>query len=510
VKTVYKMEENKDSIQNRWFIPVVMLVLVFAMAARTPLDSDLWWHLRAGEATWQSGKPILVDSFSHTRAGMPWINHSWLSQVGMYLLFRAGGSLAIGAAVAALATLSMGLVYMQMGVSPILRAFLILLATPIAAPVWSPRPQLASLVLFGVLAYLFYLYKWQQRDYLWVCIPLFVLWSNLHGGYVLGFLLFVALIAGEMLNHFLGLEGREIVPWKGIARLGVWLGVAWLVVAINPNGTAMWAIPIRTVSIGALRDFISEWQSPDFHQLTQQPFLWLLLATLGTAGLSRRRLDGSDLLNVGGFAFLAMLARRNYGPFAMVAVPVLARHLSALGLEWRVRHRERLEHLIPPERWKRLNRPVARRPGWTLALNALFIALLAGAAICKLYWVTTPELVAKYSERFYPAKAVQWIEANQPTGRMFNNYNWGGYLAWELRAYPVFVDGRTDLYDDQFLREYQQAAAGEQGWEETLDYYAVNFVLSEAGSGLDRELGRSAEWAKAYDDEMAVVYIRER
>jgi hypothetical protein len=313
-----------------------------------------------------------------------------------------------------------------------------------------------------------------------------------------------------MLNHFLGFTGREVVPWRGIARLGAWLGVAWLAVAINPNGTAMWVIPIKTVGVGVLRDFISEWQSPDFHQLAQQPFLWLLMATLGTAGLSRRRLDGSDLLTVGGFAFLALLARRNYGPFAMVAVPVLARHLSAIGLEWRVRQRARLEHLIPPERWKRLNRPVTSRRAGTLAINALIIALLAGAAIYKLSWVTNPGLVVKYSERFFPAKAVQWIEANQPIGRIFNNYDWGGYLAWNLRAYPVFVDGRTDLYDDQFLREYQRAASGEQGWQETLDHYGVNLVLSDAGSGLDRELRRSAEWVKRYGDEMAVVYIRER
>ena len=504
------MDENKDSIQNRWFIPLVMLILVFAMAARTPLDSDLWWHLRAGEATWQTGKPILVDTFSHTRAGAPWINHSWLSQVGMYLLFHAGSYLVLSAAVATLATLSMGLVYRQMEVSPILRAFLILLAISVAAPVWSPRPQLVSLVMFGVLADLLYSYKWRQRDYLWVCVPLFVLWSNLHGGYVLGFLLFGALIGGEMLNHLLAHEGREVVPWKGIASLGAWLCVAWLAVAINPNGIAMWTIPIKTVGVGVLRDFISEWQSPDFHQLSQQPFLWLLLVTLGTAGLSRRRLDGSDLLTVGGFAFLALLARRNYGPFAMVAVPVLARHLSALGLEWRVRQRARLEHLILPESWKRLNRPVTFWRGGTLAINALIIVLLAGAAIYKLYWVTSPQSVAKYNEKFYPAKAVRWIEANQPSGRMFNNYNWGGYLSWNLRAYPVFVDGRTDLYDDQFLREYQRAAGGEQGWEETLNYYGVNLVLSDAGSGLDKELGRSAEWVETYGDEMAVVYIRKR
>src|SRR3972149_5939673 len=187
---------NLESLQKKSFILTVMLILLFAMAARTPLDSDLWWHLRAGEATWQSGKPILTDIFSHTRAGTPWINHSWLSQVGIYLLYRVGSYLMLSATVAILATLSMGLVYIQMEVSLILRAFLILLATPVAALVWSPRPQMASLVLFGVLAYLLYLYKWRQRDYLWVCVPLFVLWSNLHGGYVLGLLLFGMLIVG--------------------------------------------------------------------------------------------------------------------------------------------------------------------------------------------------------------------------------------------------------------------------------------------------------------------------
>ena len=66
-------------------------LLVFIMAARTPLDTDFWWHIRAGEVTWQTAKPLLTDQFTFTRQGQPWTNHSWLAEVILYLVFQAGG-----------------------------------------------------------------------------------------------------------------------------------------------------------------------------------------------------------------------------------------------------------------------------------------------------------------------------------------------------------------------------------------------------------------------------------
>jgi hypothetical protein len=91
------LENNKLTIQAdqngfRWLILIVTLLLIFAMAARTALDSDMWWHLRAGEITWTTMKPVLDGAFSYTRAGQYWLNHSWLSEVGMFLLYRWGGS----------------------------------------------------------------------------------------------------------------------------------------------------------------------------------------------------------------------------------------------------------------------------------------------------------------------------------------------------------------------------------------------------------------------------------
>ncbi len=186
------------------FVLVLALLLIFILAARTPLDSDMWWHLRAGQETVQSGRPVLVDDLSTTRLGAAWINHSWLSEVGMYLVYAWGGSLAIGGITALLAVLSMALVYYTLEGPAILRAFLLILGSVVAAVVWAPRPQLVSLVLMALVGYLLYLYKWKRLDRLWLLPLVFMLWANLHGGFPLGFMLIGCMLAGEFLNFLLG------------------------------------------------------------------------------------------------------------------------------------------------------------------------------------------------------------------------------------------------------------------------------------------------------------------
>jgi hypothetical protein len=503
-----EIDSQKPVMGERFFLAVI-LILIFAMAARTPLDTDMWWHLRAGEQTWQTGWPVTVDTFSYTRQGETWINHSWLSQLAMYLVYRLGGFPGLGAMVALLAAISMALVYAQMEGHPLMRAFVLILASAVAAPVWSPRPQLVSLLMFGVTGYILYLFKWRRRNYLWLLLLVFVLWSNLHGGYVLGLLLLAGMLAGEVLNHLLGNEGGQVVPWEGIGRLTLWGLAAALVVVINPNGLAMWTIPFRTVGVQVLRNFIPEWASPDFHDPVQQPFLWLLFGIFGAVAASHRRMDGTDLVSLIGFAYLALVARRNFGPFAMVAAPVFSRHLSAL----LINESDRLGQLV-----KRITKSLffvsmssnrkGLSPGISKILNFVIIGLLAAAAAVKLDYATSPALVSKNTEAIYPNQAVDWIRVNRPPGRMFNSYNWGGYLDWTLPDYQVFVDGRTDLYNDDLLKEYLQVAAGENGWESTLDDYGVNLVFVEQGSGLAKQLEHDREWVKAYRDEKSVVLIR--
>jgi hypothetical protein len=481
---------------------VVTLVMIFLAAARTPVDSDMWWHLRAGESTWTEGRAQLVDAYSFTRLGHPWVNHSWLSQVGLYLLFQWGSYLALGAAVALLAAGMMALVYFQQEGPALLRAFLLVLAAAVSAVVWSPRPQTVSLFLFALTMYLLHLYKRKQRDLLWLLLPLFVLWSNLHGGYALGLIAIAAVVAGEVLNHLLGHPGPEVLSWRQVRKLVLAGILSALVVVINPNGVQAWLIPFQTVNVGVLQNYISEWASPDFHNLVQQPLLWLTFALLGAVGLSGRRLDGSDLTAVVIFGMMAFIARRNYGPFALVATPVLSRHLWVV-IQDVLKLEEEGSEPLPGD----LQEGQTRLPGWKRTINLLLVAVLGFAAIGKLYFVTHPVFVESHLQSVYPVGAVHWMQAQRLPGNLLNEYGWGGYLVWNLRENPVFVDGRTDLFGDEVIGEWMQVVQGGDGWIEVVERREVDLILLEPHrpvTGLLVDHG----WNELYRDDVSVLYGR--
>jgi hypothetical protein len=122
--------------------------------------------------------------------------------------------------------------------------------------------------------------------------------------------------------------------------------------------------------------------------------------------------------------------------------------------------------------------------------------------------VTNPVLVDYFERRTFPVAAVSWVDANRPPGNLFNAYNWGGYLLWNLPQYPVFVDGRTDLYNDQLLEEYLRIVAGGTDALGLLDAHSVNLVLVEAGSALGRLLEASPDWQRPFGDDLAAVFVR--
>ena len=503
-KTV-SLKEN-----SKWLIFSVIMLLIFIMAARTPVDNDLWWHLRIGEASWDAGHPIMTDQFSFTRFGAVWTNQEWLSQIALYGLYRLGGFLAIGAVVALLASASLALVYIQMGEPALLKAFVIVLATMVAAPVWVPRAELASLVFLAAVGYLLYLYKWKQKDRLWLFIPLFILWSNVHGGYALGLILCGAMVAGEALNNFLGFKGPEVLSVKRILRLVGWMIIAGLAVLINPNGIRMWLIPFQTVGISALQNYIVEWASPDFHQLFQQPFIWMLIALIASIGLSMRRLDGTDLVTLAIFTYLCLEARRNFGPFAIAASPILSRYLWPAMTAWVQRITPTIKEMVARMKLlQNLSIPMTEEfvTVRTKLVNFGIVALLATVGILRLYVVTSPSMVTTLEKESAPVGAVAWIQANHPGGNLFNSYNWGGYLLWTLRDYPVFVDGRTDLYSDEIINQWLQVVNAEDGWQTELNKWDINLILIEPNWPIVKVLPYSG-WKILYQDSTSMVFGR--
>ncbi len=481
---------------NRLVVAVLFIAL-FAMAVRTPADTDMWWHLAAGRSIVTTGHIPHADEFSYTVRGQPWTDVSWLAQAGMYAARALGGDALLALIVAALVVVAFAFIYPQLDGAPFLRAFIVVLAATASSVIWSPRPQMLSFALLAISSYIVYLAKWRQVNRLWLLVPLFILWANVHGGYALGLMLLGSVIAGEVLNRLFGRAAApEVMSWREIATLAGFAFLCGLALLVNPFTFGVWTLPFRTVSIRTLQGFIQEWASPDFHQLFQQPMLWLLFALLGAAGLSRRGWDWSDLILVVVFGYSAFLAGRNIAPFALVVAPVLSRQAQPL-----------VEALS-----SRINLPASARapirPVLASALNWLIVILLAVAALGKCFIALEPSSIAKAQAQSLPVRAVEWIRQGHVSGPMYNSYNWGGYLMWALPQGPVFVDGRTDIYNDAFLRDYLQVMFVRSGWRQVLDRYQVGWALTERDSFLATMLATQPDWRLAYSDDQAVIYAR--
>lgn len=482
------------TLTTRRLVVVILFLGLFAMAVRVAVDSDTFWHLRSGAWMLDNGRLLDFDVFSHTRLNQPWINHSWLSEIPMALLYRLGGFGALNLATAAIIWLTFLFVYLSGEGGPYLRAFSLVLAAAASAVYWSARPQIVSLLLAAIFSHVLILYRRRGRNYLWLLPLLMLAWANLHGGFAIGFILLVITLAGQLGEFVAGAEHDH----RGVVRIAATGMLCAAAVTVNPYGPQLLLYPFKTVSIGALQNYIQEWQSPNFHNREAQVFIVLWLAVFGAVGLSRRRLDLTDFLLFSAFSGLALLAGRNIAVFAVVAAPILMQHGASAVAELQ-------------ERWPRLRlgpssgapSPAARTLNWILA------SLVAAAVLLKAALPLAPAATEQAIAQYAPVGAAGYFQTTGVPGRMFNSYNFGGYLAWRLYpAQRIYVDGRTDLYDDVFLSEYLNAYQAGPGWQQTFGKYGIGSVVVEPGAPIARELIQTPGWAVRYSDPVAVVLVK--
>ncbi len=134
--------------------------------------------------------------------------------------------------------------------------------------------------------------------------------------------------------------------------------------------------------------------------------------------------------------------------------------------------------------------------------------MVALGVLAKIVLALNPTLVAAAERDLFPVDAVAYLNAEQPDGQMFNNYNWGGYLMMNAPQYPVYIDGRTDLYTD-LVYEYIEILTTDDGWQDRLAARAVNLVLIETGSPLAEALRTEPGWSQTYSDDLASVFVRQ-
>lgn len=473
------------------------------------IDGDVWWHIRAGEEVLRTGRVPNVDAWSIVGSGRPWTSQDWGANVVLALGNGMGpwGQTALSLLYGALTVLAFWILWRAIAlrlptVGWASRIVWLSVGLVLAGPVMGVRVQVLDLLLATAVLWVLWRYQVDPRRRWLVALPaLTVLWANLHAGWALVFLMGGAVLVGEAVDQALRREpaGRPPMSWGQLRDLAVALLVSVAVLGLNPNGAALYTYPFDTVGITALKRYVMEWFPADLGSI----FGWLLLGfvvvgILPTFAFARRRLRTSDALILVGLTVMAWQAIRFLLIVGPIGGAIVAVALSPVIAESRLGARTAAT-------LARLARPAAGRRG---ALNGGIAAVLLVLGIGIALLRTVPAAQAAEIAKGLPADAVTWMDAHEPGTRMFNRYEWGGYIGQHRPDHVIFMDGRADLYGDQLLQMYVGIIGLHGDPQVTFDRYGIDYAVFPPDTPLAGWFDASADWQRVYLDATAGIWVR--
>ncbi len=506
------------------------LVIVFA-TAHPVLDPDMWWHLAVGEAILQHHSVHFIDPLSFTNPKV-WVNSQWLAEAVFAALYRRLGIWGLEVLALLLKVAAFLLVFKATNAPPLTKVWVTVLFAFGALPViGGARPQLLSFLFLAWLTLI--IHRYRQKPEMWVrgaecevqshseaktnlsfrsifrtshtalrTLPLlFALWSNTHSFYPIAFVLILLAIAADYLNDRKGArdEGRGTMTeqrpvlgsvWRRQMALALILSV--VAVMVTPFG---WHSP-KQVLVNIVQSSqlpIEEWK-PAIAMRHPLVLIWafLLLLWIFCLAWSPKRPDALELL-WGAFATLsALMGVRMIVLWCIVLAPFVGEHLG----QW-----------ISQTAQETTKHRQSSVPVWLPSLTLTFIAFLAGLVLALRF---KPSEFIKREQKEYPQKAVAWLKGAGLRGNCLTRYDWGGYLAWQLRGQvKVFVDGRADFYPPKIMNDFIAAYFGKANWRSVLDRYGVTMVIAPPDAPISNLLSMHASgWRCVYRDRVAVVFIR--
>lgn len=474
---------------------VYVFVFAFLFASRPLSDGDFWWHLKTGEYIVQHFSIPRIDFYSFTVPGRSWVAHEWLSEVIFYLVYSRAGFNTLIFIFTVMTVVAFWVVFRDTRAHPFVKGFALLLSVWTIIPNLGVRPRTITLLLAGIyLALLRSFVREKETRAIWWLVPLMALWANLHAGYLIGLVLIGVTIAGVVLDAWFA--GETLAAHSSQLKKLILVFVACLLaVNLNPQGPRILLFPFEFFFSPIQQNQITDWLSPDFHQSELLPLALLILLPIAALALSPKRARPSEVLLFLSTLYATLKSSRHMAIFALIAGPLLADYLQ----NW-----------LETTRFAR----VFGQPNTTnttrraIVFNLILLVPLVACLIKLKSVIYSPPTQRRVG---VPLNAVKYVKDNSITGNTFTDPNiWGGYLIWETPSNPVYIDGRIDMYGDEFVREFLEIISGLRRWQEPFEKYGVDVAIVSTGSIMRLQLQQSPEWQELYNDEMAVVFRRKK
>ncbi|MGA1869424.1 MAG: hypothetical protein ACMUJM_12870 [bacterium] len=508
------MKIKKGKIALFSFVVVVIFSCIFNI-----VNFDFGWHLKTGEYITQNFSIPRHDIFSYIAEGNKWIDSHWLFQVILYSAYAIGGAygcIVLRCCIVLGTFLLLYFIYYKddfYAVSIIVG----LIALFCGFQRFLLRPEIFTFLF--IVIFFYFIENFSKYKYAVFFILPFIqlLWSNMHGLYILGIIFMMLYYCGECINiliyRYLGkLEERECSMRIWTRKLICLLLVSGASL-INANGKDGILYPFTifqeifskaTSPIATVGELISPFSFPQ----TKFPdpvvmFKILIVLSLVAFLMNIKKIRFCYLLPFCAFLFLAVLSFRNIAIFALIATPMTVYNIAGF---------------IDSLKGKTSTRLVKLRHATSMALfisiviiNVVIIFLISNNYIYKRlgYHRKFGFGISEY----FPQEAVDYIKANadQIGGNLFNSADIGGYLIWQL--YPewkVSLDGRWEVYGN-FIHDIRKLADRSYFMQLVHRYNIMLLVLGKTSQEyllLRWWLGRDPGWRFIKQTQNTIIFKR--
>jgi hypothetical protein len=465
-------------------------------------DTDIFWHLAAGKEIIQKKAFLFYDPFAYSLPSAQWIDLHWLFQVIVYGLYSLGNE-------KALLIFKLAVVACVAGILCCIHRtprFICISAFITAVLFYETRyllclrPVLISILCMSLFLFLFENTRNRKnKNILWLCVPLQILWTNSQGLYIIGLFIIGAYWVEEVIG-FLAKKNEK-------PRMMTFMfAAACLSCFVNPYGIRGILLPFqlfgrinpdpRNIFSMNIAENVPLFSLSGYDTIYRTIVIVSALIAMALFIINWKKIQWAHCILFAGFLFLAYSAERNVLLYVIVIIPIIAWNASQSGL---------VDGIISVLKRK-------RGPAFFFGCCAALILLCAVAQHAMVVRTYPPNRLL--SPFRFPEKISDYLKQNPYSGNMFNDMRYGGYLMWEF--YPekkVFIDGRLIIRPPQFFQDYLAVLDNPEKFPELARKFDITqVILPWAIFDLHRQLIRwlyqSDKWRLEFTDGSSTLFVR--
>jgi len=506
-----------------WILFYVFIFSLLIFNSFSYLDPDFGWHLRFGEIIWQTKNLPHDQIFLWTLEGKTWVDHEWLANLLMYGIWSLGGYMLVSFIFALIPLLTIFVInkylftnFFKTAETRVVTALFETVAVVAMLPHLGVRIQEVTLLATSLLLITLTLSFKDRKNLLpWWLPVFFYFWACLHAGFFIGLLILFIWMCCEILLYYVpSIQKFGLQPLsKNLLHYSILIcGLSFIFTLITPYGLTLYHF-LFDYRDTFYQSHIQEWLSPFVFPIHYKQI-------------------GLNLLVITSFSGVVFSLRKKIPLFVYCIIALLVimafkstRHFPLLMVAWFIL----VFPFFLPELTSKIKFTYIK-----FISQIMFVSLLALSIYLLVLTKFNTNPFTSYCQ-VYPCAAAHFLKNNpQITTRLFNSYNFGGYLIGTSPELRLFIDGRLPQYpfnNHSILREYYFFFFSDYS-RKKLDEHAISTVLlqkplsnqkinwfekyilgfeennSNKADHLLAYVSASTNWIKVYEDNISLIFTR--